>query len=382
MNTPDLTVVTRARGTSRARPFGSRGTYRGRRSVALLAAAALVGVVLVGGSMLVGSGIVRYSAPTPSTGASPQVTPSAPTPTSSPSESSIDASTPVAAGPGSWTMATVGRSAGFGGGTATVLLDGRVLFAGGEDAHNQSGNMAGAELFDPVTGLSSETGSMQVPRRDHTATLLADGRVLVAGGWDLGGPSDPTAVAELYDPASGTWTETGSMTRWREHPLAVLLADGRVLVVGGLISGGGITRGAEIYDPQAGTWRPVSQMSGPPVAAIRLADGRVLVLHPGSDAPELFDAATGRWTATNPPIDVRTRYRVLSLPDGRVLLLGLTGGSFDVAELYDRSAGTWTNTARPPTNVGPAALLPDGTVMVVDQHSAARLTLPTRGGRC
>jgi WD40 repeat protein len=120
--------------------------------------------------------------------------------------------------------------------TATLLPDGKVLVAGGF-TNNASDPVASAELYDPSSGSWTATGNLITPRAGHTATLLPDGKVLVAGG------SDTSAVAELYDPSSGSWTATGSMAgRASDSPTppgtrlyhtATLLADGKVLVAGG-----------------------------------------------------------------------------------------------------------------------------------------------------
>ena len=116
------------------------------------------------------------------------------------------------------------------------------MLLAGVPAEDGNTGTAEAELYDPATGQWTETGSMHVARSGSVASLLADGRVLVAGGVDPGkGYLGALASAELYDPATGQWTETGSMTRWRYGPTAILkaisLPDGRVLVLGGHISG-------------------------------------------------------------------------------------------------------------------------------------------------
>ena len=142
--------------------------------------------------------------------------------------------------------------------TATPLADGRVLIAGG--AGDWAGHVlrTSAELYDPETGTFSPTGSLSIARSEQTATLLAGGRVLVAGG---GGDSigDGLASAEIYDPKRGTFSLTGPMTTPRVVDTATLLSDGRVLVTGGSFGngwdmGGPFVASAELYDPKTGTF--------------------------------------------------------------------------------------------------------------------------------
>jgi hypothetical protein len=111
--------------------------------------------------------------------------------------------------------------------TATLLPNGKVLVAGGTDLF---GAFASAELYDPARGIWTATGSLVTGRSGHTATLLPNGKVLVAGGTDLN--IGALASAELYDPASGTWTATGSLGTARYYHTATLLPNGKVLVVG------------------------------------------------------------------------------------------------------------------------------------------------------
>ena len=285
----------------------------GRRNVGLLAAAMLIAALLVGGAIAIGSGLVRLSPIVPPALDATLITIS-PSPSTSPSvsPSPTPGLTPSVVGSGSWSVTGAPRHGGCCP-TATLLRDGRVLLAG---VPAEDGNTATteAELYDPATGQWTETGSMHVARSGSVASLLADGRVLVAGGVDPGkGYLGALASAELYDPATGQWTETGSMTTWRYGSTAILkaisLPDGRVLVLGGHISGhtgssprippggGGVTKGAETYDPQSGTWSWARPMTAPPETATLLPDGRVLVTHDGGSS-ELFDPRTGRWTAT------------------------------------------------------------------------------------
>jgi hypothetical protein len=138
--------------------------------------------------------------------------------------------------------------------TATLLADGRVLIAGG--TANDAGVLASAEVYDPKAGKFTATGSMATARYSHTATLLSDGRVLILGGFGATSvPSSgcclgttlptPLASAELYDPATGRFSPAGSMTTAREGHTATLLADGRVLIAGGW---DGVSS-AELYQP-------------------------------------------------------------------------------------------------------------------------------------
>jgi hypothetical protein len=255
-----------------------------------------------------------------------------------------------------------GRSYGT---TATVLQDGRVLVTGGE-ADNGSSATAAAEVYDPATGVWSRTRNMFARRRGHVATLLQDGRVLVTGGWNYN--ELPPAFGELYDPSTGTWTKTSPMTRWRYSPDATTLSDGRVLVAGGWTACECSTRRAEIYDPIAGTWTATRNMPSPSGLATLLADGRVFAISEGH-APETFDPASGRWRQiANAPTDIRWN-AALRLANGNVLLLAL---QLAKGELYDPIANTWTSTDLPHTGDGRAVVLDDGTVLVVGKVSSAR----------
>ena len=138
-----------------------------------------------------------------------------------------------------------------------MLRNGKVLVAGGY----ATGPLATAELYDPATGAWSATGSLKTARFDHTATLLADGKVLVAAGYN---GSIVVRSAELYDPVTGTWQTTGQLTRARENHTATLLSDGRVLVAGGNDTIGNGLDDAEIYDPASGTWSATDSLRTDP----------------------------------------------------------------------------------------------------------------------
>jgi hypothetical protein len=237
--------------------------------------------------------------------------------------------------------------------TATLLSDGRVLIVGGEDRVDHA--VATAEIYDPKTGSFSPTGSMATARAFHTATLLSDGRVLIVGGnagtWSYGGLF--LASAETYNPKTGTFSPTGSMATSRAWHTATRLADGRVLVSGGENLRTDLTT-AEIYTPKTGKFSPTGSMTAGRVyhAAALLSDGRVLVAGGGSDysggkflaSAELYDPKTGTWTATGSMADQRNLLTATLLTDGRVLVAGGFGAQAPLAsaETYDPKTGTFS----------------------------------------
>ena len=238
--------------------------------------------------------------------------------------------------------------------TAVRLLDGRVLVVGGA---NDDETDTSAELYEPDSGTWTATGSMLNPPRGFPATLLRDGRVLV-GDVDDPDPAvddDEIAGAEVYDPASGTWTATGKMVNGGEST-ATLLRDGKVLAIGYNDTG-------EVYDPDSGTWTATGTMTDPrhSHAAILLPDGKVLVAGghaPGdepTDSAELYDPDTGTWTAIANMRAPRDSIEAFLRPDGKVLVLGQSHRDGPTpAELYDPATGTWTATgdvARPGISV-------------------------------
>lgn len=250
-------------------------------------------------------------------------------------------------GTGKW-IATGSTSTPQGGQTATLLLDGRVLVVGGNPG-SEFDPLATAELYDPTTGRWTATGSMAVGRVGHTATLLPDGMVLVVGGGSEVRPDEGpylSATAELYDPVTGRWMATGKMTQARSGHTATLLPDGAVLVAGGGPGDG------ELYNPNTGRWTVTESMTearGSGHTATLLRDGTVLVaggLGPGSDpialtSAELFDPRSGRWTATGGMAEAHGFSQTATLlSDGRVLV---AGGFWRVrlssAELYDPRKG-------------------------------------------
>lgn len=296
---------------------------------------------------------------------------------------------------GAWSLA--GHFTARYGHTATLLRDGTVLVAGGLQgpySANAYGTgicetagggavLAEADIYHPATNSWSPTGPMHTPRCGHTATLLTNGDVLVAGGAGL-------TSAEVYHPASGTWSAAGSMSSARYEPTATRLRDGRVLVAGGYsLAGPGtlpadpasqipgdmyITVTAELYDPSTRRWSDTGseEVRHFQSAAVLLQDGKVLVAggdtrppnHPTSYS-ELYDPATGRWTPAAPLHVARYGATATLLPNGTVLVVGgiteITALAAASAELYDPRLDHWRLVLSPPVGrAGQSAVLLEG----------------------
>jgi hypothetical protein len=274
--------------------------------------------------------------------------------------------------------------------TATLLPNGKVLIAGGWDG---SQFLASAELYDPSTRTFAPTGNMIVPRSGPSATLLADGRVLIAGGTqDDRGTS--VLTAEIYDPSTGAFTAAGDLTSIGGEVYAnetTLLPDGRVFVAA--------ANNAEIYDPHSGTYTPTgpyADLSGKYGTTVTLlTNGKVLVTGCNGQCSvgvtELFDPQSGTFSVTGPMMlkyFPDYGYTATLLTDGRVLFLGSGDFSFADAEVYDPAAGTFafTGSAFENHQVAPASLLIDGTVLIAggqvpggDGSADAELYVPATG---
>lgn len=230
--------------------------------------------------------------------------------------------------------------------TATPLPDGRVLIAGLGDSGVSS------ELYDPAQGIWTLAGHLGTPRLYHTATPLPGGRVLVTGGADSEYGGNVLSTAEVYDPATGTWTPTAPMAEARRDHTATALGNGKVLVTGGTNADGTLLGSAELYDVATGTWSPVGGMAVARAShsALLLANGEVLVAGGGdsgwedASSAELFHPATGTWTTTGGMTRPRRYHSATLLPSGLVLVAGgyhEYTGILTAAELYDSASGEW-----------------------------------------
>ena len=266
--------------------------------------------------------------------------------------------------------------------TATLLADGRVLIAGGcTDEQGPSatppfcGNTvtATAELYDPGTRTFVATGSMTAARAYHTATLLPDGRVLVAAGFGGGSSENGTLdSAELYDPLTGTFTATGGLNSSSiiGTNTATLLSDGRVLITGS-------NTDAALYDPATGTFAVAGDGTRPPPfpTATLLDDGRVLFASPFFTA-ELFDPGTATFSPTG---NGTVGARATLLASGKVLLAGGNDdpGPSSLANLYDPATGNFIATGNMITSRADhtITLLADGRALVAGGSSWMDATL-------
>ena len=286
----------------------------------------------------------------------------------------------------------------WGGQGVVRLADGRVLLTGGRavEADGGSDNPAPTEIVDPATGSVTTVGQMVHPRYGHTATLLQDGRVLIAGG-DVGGDiTKQNPPAELFDPATGTFRAIDPLQHARLYHRASLLNDGRVLLTGGL--GDGAIMQAETFDPESETFSAIGDLrQGRADHSSTLLDhGRVLLVGGSgineqgfiSDgtlaSAELFDPATNSFSETGALITERSQHAAVPLEDGRVLIAGgyNVEGWPSTTELFDPGTGQFVRGADTLDRVGnaTAALLPDGQVFVIGDRGLPELFDPAPVG--
>ncbi|HEU4795369.1 MAG TPA: kelch repeat-containing protein [Pyrinomonadaceae bacterium] len=275
--------------------------------------------------------------------------------------------------------------------TATLLPDGRVFVAGG--LAGGSGT-ATTEIFDPAKSTFASASDMSVARTGHTATLLSNGKVLIAGGYN----GSYLANAELYDPAANSFTPVRSMNAARSGHVATVLPNGKVLLVGGVGVGWTFLSSAEVFDPATNTFTSTGDMLAAREShtATLLGNGKVLIAggHRGRrpsvtiySSTEIYDPATGRFTAGSDMTRIRHKHEAVLLADGRVLIAGGSDerdgdGAYANAEIYDPVSSTFRatgnmNSARYKLQ-GTGVLLSDGKVLVAGGANRAEVFDPAR----
>lgn len=258
--------------------------------------------------------------------------------------------------------------------TATRLADGRILIAGGfhkgEDGYSQV-YLRSAEIYDPATRKFSETREMTYSRAGHTATLLNNGWVLIAGGF---GEMGILSSAEMFDPVRGSFIPIGSMSMRRGGCTATLLADGRVLFCGG--GDREATASAEFFEPATRKFVPAASMNSPRLAhtATRLPGGGVLIIGGSSrredvlTSAELFDPATGRFIPCASMSAPRYKHAAALLSNGDIAIIGGSdrqdwSGNYTLVEKYDPASGQFS---RALDLAEPRFKLPDGIAVLRD----------------
>jgi hypothetical protein len=287
-------------------------------------------------------------------------------------------------------LASVGNmSASRAAHTATTLADGRVLIVGGLDAAGSS-----AELFDARTHTFTRTASPGFSRTGHTATKLADGRVLIAGGYN----GEYLASTEFYDHTRGVFEPGPAMRAPRSGHVAVPLSDGRVLFVGGVSTGWSFLSSAELFDPRTNRFVATGGMSVPREShvGVRLADGSVLVVggHSGRResiqiyaSAERYDPQRGVFVPAGSMTKRRHKHGGIALPDGRVVITGGADerddqGVYGDAEVYDsatdRFATLGSMQRRRYKHEGTLIPLRDGTILVAGGAETVEVFDPAR----
>jgi len=261
--------------------------------------------------------------------------------------------------------------------TTTALSDGQLLIAGGMGAGG--GSLASTERLDAATGEITSGASLNEPRVSHTATRLPDGRIVLAGGYN----GSYLASVETFDPASGAFGNGGRLVEGRSGHIATLLPDGRILLAGGVGRDWTFLSSAEVFDPSTGRSAAVGSMSlaRESHTATLLEDGSVLIVGGHRDrreamvvhaSAEIFDPEAESFRPAGELQTARHKHDAIRLADGRVLVLGGADRTdrlyYATTEIYDPARGTF---APGPTMrntrykiAGTAVLLADGSVLV------------------
>lgn len=232
----------------------------------------------------------------------------------------------------------------------TMLADNRVLHNGGSTA---SSTLASSEIYDPQTATYTATGAMNSRRTGHSSTLLQNGTVLVTGGGysgGLGGLFNYLSSAEIFDPATGTYTAVpATMTSARSGHSAILLSNGKVLLAGGRNGQSNALASAELFDPATNSFTATGSMPSGRTgqAAILLTTGNALLTggmnssNQALSSTVVYNAATGQFSAEDNMTSARARHAMTTVPGGNILITGGYDGSsmLSSAEMYSPVSG-------------------------------------------
>lgn len=263
--------------------------------------------------------------------------------------------------------------------TSTLLNNGKVLIAGGFNEHPTMVIFNTAELFDPVSKSFTYTGKMNDKRNTHTATLLNNGKVLIAGGW---GGNQKLSSAEIYEPETGQFTPVGSLSIPRAAFTATLLNNGMVLIAG--------SETAELFNPAANSFSQTGNLIEPRGGhtATLLNDGRVLIVGGSASnnvipSAEIYDPQTGNFTLVESKLNnARYKHAAILLNDGNVLIVGGANnldwqGQLNSAELYDAASGTFAEISALNNSrfkiAGAIAKLSNGNVLIAGGNKVVEL---------
>ncbi|WP_413568370.1 Kelch repeat-containing protein [Bdellovibrio sp. HCB117] len=240
--------------------------------------------------------------------------------------------------------------------TATTLLNKKILVAGGAyDASPISATTAltSVEIYDPETGVWSQAENLPQARLGHTATLLQDGKVLLIGGTTANDSSACLNTTALYDPTSGTWSTAASLTTGRCYHTATLLKDGRVIVMGGrttntnVLTTSNYSNSVEIYNPATNVWTSATAMSAARAyhSAVLLKNGKILIVGGRNTATllttALYNPSSNSWAAGQSLTKSRKDHTATLLPDGKVVIIGGVDGATELTDttIFDPTMG-------------------------------------------
>lgn len=236
--------------------------------------------------------------------------------------------------------------------TATLLKDGTVLICGGV-AGSSSNGLSSAEIYNPASKSFTQINHLTTPRMDHSATLLPNGKVLIAGGYN----GNYLSTSEIYDPASQTFSQGPQMNHARHGHTATLLNDGKILLIGGVGTGWTFLSSAEIYDIQTNKFMPANSMAiaRESHTATLLKNGNVLITGGHRDrrenviiytSSEIYDSKSNQFSATGNMNIPRRKHDAVLLSDGKVLIHGGSDSRdsiFNSAEIYDPNTSQFTS---------------------------------------